>query len=323
MKILILGAGAIGGYYGARLVEAGADVTFLVRKQRQRQIEEGGLQVKSSLGDFSGPVRSVTATRRAEDFDVVVLACKAYDLHAAAEAIAPAMASGATLLPFQNGLGVYDFLDGNFGRRQVLGGVAYIATSLFSDGVIRHLDDGDSVVIGPRAVEATEVSKELYALFAKTRGEREFTTSADQALWDKWVLLSAGAAVCCLMRGTLKQILQNPLGESLLIRAVDECASVAAASGFPLSAESLKKTMAFLLDEESDWAASMMRDMARNRPRLEHDAIVGDMHKFAVRLGLSVPVIETAHAHLQVYAFAHRQNVSENTSDDSDAPLAI
>lgn len=307
MKILVLGAGAIGGYYGARLIEAGADVTFLVREGRRRQLESDGLRVKSPLGDFSGPVRTATAVGPGEEFDLVILACKAFDLHTAADAIVPAMASGASVIPFLNGLGVYDFLDANFGRRQVLGGVAYIATALFNDGVIRHLAESDLVTIGPRAVESVDIAKEFHSFLAQSPGQRTLTAHVEQALWDKWVLLASGAALCCLMRATVGQIMQTDKGRALTNQAIDECVSVAIASGFAPSPETVTATKAFLLNEKSDWAASMMRDIAKNCAKIEHEAVVGDMIRCAVRLGLAVPLMETAYAHLQAYSVAHGQ----------------
>jgi len=137
MKILVLGAGAIGGYYGARLIEAGADVTFLVRPGRAARLAADGLVVRSELGEFPQPVRCVDdAGVRASDvaYDLVLLACKGYDLASAMEAIAPAIGPRTRILPFLNGVSVYERLDARFGRAHVMGGVSQIATMLDSDG---------------------------------------------------------------------------------------------------------------------------------------------------------------------------------------------
>lgn len=122
MKILVLGAGGMGGYYGARLIEAGADATFLVRPQRAVALARDGLRVQSELGNFEGAVRTVTADEVGAGHDLVLLACKTYDLDAAIDAIAPAIAGGAAVLPLLNGLSAYDTLDRRFGRDRVLGG---------------------------------------------------------------------------------------------------------------------------------------------------------------------------------------------------------
>jgi 2-dehydropantoate 2-reductase len=137
MKILILGAGAIGGYYGARLIQAGADVTFAVRPRRFDALSRKGLEVRSQLGDFAAPVHTILATEIHGHYDIVVLACKGYDLDEAIDNILPAVGPDSAVLPFLNGLGAYARLDARFGREKVLGGVAYIATELKADGRLR------------------------------------------------------------------------------------------------------------------------------------------------------------------------------------------
>ncbi|MGF6492116.1 2-dehydropantoate 2-reductase [Luteibacter sp. 621] len=301
MKILVLGAGAIGGYYGARLIEAGADVTFLVRPARQHRLQTRGLQIESGVGRFDHAVNTVIKASDAGQSDLVLLTCKAYDLDGAIEAIAPAVDAGAAVLPFLNGLGAYDRLDARFGRDKVLGGVAYIATTLTDEGVVQHLADADTMIVGPRARAAESVARRFFDLASTTPGSRKYAPDIDQALWDKWVLLAAGAAVCCLLRGTLREILQTNAGEKIMRSAIGECAAVAAASGHALAPDTLAFTEGYLIAVQSNWAASMMRDINQSRPRLEADAIVGDMLARAVSLGLAAPVLEAAYANLQIY----------------------
>ena len=138
MKTLVLGAGAIGGYYGARLMEAGADVSFLVRPKRAAHLAAKGLVVRSDLGSVNRPVKTVESARASDRYELVLMACKGYDLPAAMDAIAPAAEHGAAVLPLLNGLSAYDRLDARFGRDNVLGGVAYIATMLETNGDIVH-----------------------------------------------------------------------------------------------------------------------------------------------------------------------------------------
>lgn len=304
MKILVLGAGAIGGYYGARLIEAGADVTFLVRPARQGVISENGLRVESPLGRFSQTVTTITELHPRDVFDLVLLACKAYDLPAAIDAIAPAVIKGTFVLPLLNGLGAYDYLDSRFGRAHVLGGAAYIATILTSEGAVVHMSEDDALTVGPRSEDpaARAAAASFHALMATSRGKRTLAENVDQALWDKWVMLSAGAAMGCLMRANLKRILNTPSGAMLMRQAIEECAQVAAAAGFALSDDTRARINAHLLDNSSDWAASMMRDIARGLPRIEADAIVGDMVDRAARLGLATPLLVVALTHLQAYS---------------------
>ncbi|OZI18628.1 2-dehydropantoate 2-reductase [Bordetella genomosp. 9] len=302
MKILVVGAGAIGGYYGARLLEAGADVTFLVRPRRAALLGEHGLRVHSALGDYAGPVRAVTRDALTAAYDLVLLSCKSYDLDDAVADIAPAMGGSAAILPFLNGMSVYDALDERYGRERVLGGVAYIATMLDADGAIRHFGANDVVQIGPRAPAARGVAEAAYALFARSPGNRALAGDIEQALWNKWVMLASGALMNCLMRGTIADILATRDGRELMVQAMRECSAVAVAEGHALSDDEMQRLGARLLDDKSTWAASMMRDIAQRAPRLEADAIVGDMIVRAERHGIAVPLVRTAYCALQVYA---------------------
>ena len=141
MRLLILGAGGIGGYYGGRLVEAGADVTFLVRPARRAQLESDGLQILSPQGDATLKVHACLQSEVSPDFDLVLLTCKSYDLDGALETLAPAMAGKAALLPLLNGVSHLAQLNGQFGIPRVVGGTARIAATLTPEGVVRHLND--------------------------------------------------------------------------------------------------------------------------------------------------------------------------------------
>ena len=130
MKLLVLGAGAIGGYFGGRLVESGADVTFLVRPDRRAQLELEGLRIESALGNMSRPVRTALADSVAPDYDVVLLTCKAYDLDSAIEAIAPAVGANTTVVPLLNGMRHIDVLAAKFGEAKVVGGLARVGVAM-------------------------------------------------------------------------------------------------------------------------------------------------------------------------------------------------
>jgi 2-dehydropantoate 2-reductase len=305
MRILVVGAGAIGGYYGARLLQAGADVTFLVRPRRAAALAADGLQVRSALGDFDGPVVTVSRDGLKPEYDLVVLSCKAYDLDATLEDIGPAMTSRAAVLPFLNGLSVYDRLDKRFGRDRVLGGLAYIAVVLDPQGVIRHIGDADVVVTGARSDASTPVAQAFHALIARSLGTRNLSPDVGNALWNKWVMLASGAMMTCLMRGTVGGILATRDGTALMKQAIGECRAVAKAEGIRLSADDVQRLEARLLDRQSNWAASMMRDIAQQAPRIEAQAIVGEMLERAERHGVDATLLRAAYCHLQVYERQH------------------
>jgi len=308
MKILVLGAGAMGGYYGGRLMQAGADVTFLVRPRRAEILARDGLVVRSELGDIRTPVKTVQAAGVRPGYDLVLLACKTYDLDSAMQALDPALDGGggdggkaAVILPLVNGLRAYETLDARYGRARVLGGVSYIATTLDASGTVIHQGPGDRLVVGARAEAAQPLARAFHELAAATPGTRELSADVDQALWNKWVMIASGALMTCLMRGTVGEIVRTDDGRALMRQAMDECAAVARLSGHALPEPVGKAMHERLLDAGSAWAASMMRDIAQGAPRLEARDIVGDMADRAVRLGHAVPLVRTAYAHLQVY----------------------
>lgn len=301
MKILVLGAGGMGGYYGARLIEAGADVTFLVRPARADALAHHGLRMRSDLGDFRDKVKAVVADDPGTGYDLILLACKSYDVDAAMDAIAHAVAGGAAVLPLLNGLSAYDKLDRRFGRDRVLGGVSYIATSLAPDGSVSHAGHTDKLLVGARTPQAQILAADFHRLASRTPGIRGLSTNIEQELWNKWVMVASGALMTCLMRGTVGDILKTRDGRRLMEQAIDECSTVAALDGHPVPDRVAVEMRDRLLDETSTWAASMMRDIAQGAGRIEADAIVGDLISHAEAAGRDLPLSRIAYCHLQVY----------------------
>lgn len=301
MNILIVGAGAIGGYFGARLLQAGGDVTFLVRPRRAAALASNGLRVHSDLGAFDGTVKTVLREDLKPIYDLILLSCKAYDLEASINDLLPAVGTHTAILPFLNGMSVYDQLDQRFGRDRVLGGVAYIAVTLDQQGEIHHMGKADVVVVGPRSRASISSAESFHALISTSKGSRVLSKDVSHALWNKWVMLASGALMTCLMRGSLREILATRDGQSLMKQAMLESQSVASAEGQALLPEEVHRIEERLLDSKSAWAASMMRDISQNATRLEAQAIVGDLIDRAERYGLDVPLTRAAYCHLQVY----------------------
>jgi 2-dehydropantoate 2-reductase len=301
MKILVLGAGAIGGYYGGRLLEAGADLTFQVRGRRAEFLKEHGLVVRSPLGEIRRPVKTVTADQVKPEYDLIFLACKAYDLDSALDALQTALGPATCVLPLLNGLSAYDRLDARLGRQRVLGGISYIATMLEASGEIVHYGPNDRLIIGPRSSQAESMAHDFHALLARTPGTRSLSANIEQDLWNKWVAIAAGAMMTCLMRGTVGQILRTRDGKALMQQAMAECAKLAELAGHALPAAAEQAMHNLLLDPNSAWMASMMRDITQAAPRLEADDIVGDIATRAAHFGVDTPLARAAYCHLQVY----------------------
>jgi 2-dehydropantoate 2-reductase len=305
MRILVLGAGAIGGYYGGLLAQAGGDVTFLVRPRRAEQLRGNGLVIHASDQDIRRPVNILLADQLDRTFDIILVANKAYDLASAIDAIAPAVGGETAIVPLLNGLAHLDALDARFGAARVLGGVCYIAVTLTDNGDIHRLSPLDTILFGDRAGRPSRHIDALAALFAKTRANAKASADIMQDLWEKWVMLAAGAALTCLMRATVGEIMATQDGAFLSAALIDECVAIAAANGHAPSGAALQRTRQILGEPGSSWAASMMRDIEKDAPRLESDHIIGDL----LRRGRdrdAAPLLRAAYSQLQIYQARHQ-----------------
>lgn len=299
MRILVLGAGAMGGYFGGRLVEAGADVTFLVRPPRAEQLRRSGLIVASPMGDIRRPVTVITRDELDRTYDLVLLSCKAYDLGSAIESIRPAVGPETQILPVLNGLRHLDDLDAAFGPLRVLGGLASVTLALTADGVVQHLRPFHLFIFGPRA-PSQQAACETFLTYC--RGfDAKLSSTILLDMWEKLVLIAALAGTTCLMRGSLCDFLKLPGGEALMLTMIEEGSRVAAAAGYPPRPSSLSLTRSLLTDRESTMAASMLRDIEAGR-QTEADHILGDLLRRGAEAGIETPLLALAYLHLQAYA---------------------
>jgi 2-dehydropantoate 2-reductase len=311
MRILFLGAGAIGGYYGLHLARAGADVTLLVRPRRAQQLDRDGLVVHSQGQALHQPVRHILVGQVDAPFDLVFLTCKAYDLAPAMDAIAPAVGATTAVLPVLNGLAHFDALDARFGAERVLGGICYIATMLGADGVIHHMIPRDLMLFGARGRGDLQQVQALAALFAKTTVTARVTDTVLQDLWEKWFMLAAGAALTCIMRGTVGQIMATDEGLAIAGAIMEEARAVAEAAGHAPRPAAVEQTRSQLTQPSSSWAASMMRDIEQGAMRLEAEHIVGDLIRRGRAAGIATPLLSAAYCQLQVYNARHAGSLPE------------
>lgn len=300
MRILFLGAGAVGGYFGGRLAQAGADVTFLVRPTRAERLARDGLNVASPFGDFALTPRTVVPGRIDAHYDCIVLTCKSYDLHDAIDSVTPAVGAGSMVLPLLNGIAHFDALDSAFGAARVVGGIAHIGATMDADGAIRHLNRVHRLTFGERDGTISARCRELDALLAATPAQHVLSDDIVRALWEKYVMLASLAGMTCLMRANVAEYMRTAAGESIALDLLEECRSIATASGYaPRSAE-FAAIRAGTVDRESHMTASMLRDIEAGN-RIEADHVVGDLVRRATALGVPCPVLRIVHAHLQAY----------------------
>lgn len=300
MRLLVLGAGATGGYFGGRLFESGCDVTFLVRPARAERLRTHGLVINSPLGDARLSVAAITPDTLSADYDLVLLSCKAYDLPDAIRTIAPAIRPGVTVLPVLNGLAHFATLDSAFGAAQVLGGMCHISATLNADGEIEHHNSLHSLAFGERDGGVSTRCERIAATFARAQFKSQHNANILGALWDKFAFLAAGASLTCLMRANVADIIARAEGERVARQLIAECASVARAAGYPVSPTGTAFTTRMLLTDDSTFKASMLRDIEAGR-RVEADHLVGDMLLRAQRADLPTEMLQTAFAHLKAY----------------------
>ena len=300
MRILVLGAGGTGGYFGGRLVEAGQDVTFLVRPARAARLAADGLAIRSPRGNAQLVVRSVTAEALTAAYDLVVVSCKAYDLADAIATIAPAMGPQVSLLPLLNGLAHYDALDAAFGAERILGGLCHIAVTLDPAGAISHLNTTHSMTFGERAGGVSDRVNAIAAAVATANFEGRLSVNIMQDVWEKYAFLATLAGMTCLMRASVGVINRTDEGTAITLELLEECRSVAAAAGYAPRAKAWEDARRTVTDQAASLTASMLRDLEAGG-RTEGDHILGDMLRRAKAAGLHTPVLRMAVAHLQAY----------------------
>lgn len=297
MRILVLGAGGVGAYFGARLLQAGADVGFLVRPARALALAGDGLTIRSPCGDLHCRPR-VSTTPGDDAYDLAIVACKAYDLPSAIEAIAPAGQSIRKILPLLNGIAHFDALDQAFGRNRVLGGLAHLSVTRQPDGRIVHLSPYHRLVIGTRGSSECQTLSRLAGLFAAVGVDCRISGDIEQELWEKLVFIATLAGATCAMRTNLGEVLDTVDGKEFVAGLLEECRSIAAAAGYPPGAERLAAYRAQLLERDSPLKSSMLHDIESGK-RTEGEHIFGDLIRRGRRFGVSTPHLEFCRSRLE------------------------
>jgi 2-dehydropantoate 2-reductase len=300
MRILIVGAGAVGGYFGGRLAQAGRDVTFLVRPVRAKQLTRDGLRIVSPHGDAVLSPKVVSAEEIDTPYDLVFLSVKAYALEAAMNDFAAAVGRETMILPVLNGMRHVDLLTKRFGEHAVIGGVCLVAAEIDDQGRIVQLADVQRLVYGERNGESTPRLKTLDATLRGAGFDARLSSDIMQAMWEKWIQLASLGAITCLMRGTIGQIVAAPGGTELSIALLNESAAVASACGHKPSEDFLSRNAAAMTKTGSSLTSSMYRDLRKGTP-VEADHILGDLIERGSVHGVATPLLKAALVNLRVY----------------------
>jgi 2-dehydropantoate 2-reductase len=282
MRILVVGAGAVGGYFGGRLLEAGRDVTFLVRPRRAAALAKNGLTIRSPVGDFHRPSPpTVSEEDIAEPFDLVLLSCKAYDLDGASASFARAVGENTSILPLLNGMRHLDLLAGRFGPKPVLGGQCVISATLDADGAIVHLNELHALSFGELDGSRSKRIETIASALLNAGFEARLSDEIRQEMWEKWVFIAAAAGITCLMRSAVGDYVAAGASD-LAAGLLEECAAISAGQGFQPREAALARARAVLTAAGSPLKASMLRDIEGGKP-VEGDQILGDLLRRAAK----------------------------------------
>lgn len=300
MKILMVGAGAIGGYFGARLLEKGEDITFLVREGRKKKIEQEGLRVKSRHGDTHLQPALLTKTMQAEPFDVIILSTKAYQLDQAIEDIRPFVGEQTMILPLLNGIAHVDQLVSVFGEEAVIGGLCFIETTVDEDGGIVQTSPIHQLVYGERSGERTARIDKLKSHFDGTKAEFVLSDNIDQDMWHKYMFITAMSGITSLMESPIGPIRELPSGQAAVKSLLEELESTMTAMEAPIKPGIAAVQLDKMNSMDENMKSSMQRDMEK-RQGIEADHLQGYLIKKAQQHNVSAPVLETVYTKLKLY----------------------
>jgi 2-dehydropantoate 2-reductase len=301
MRILVVGAGAVGGYFGARLVQAGREITFLVRPKRAEQIKAQGLRILSPMhGDFTVRPKAITAAQVLSPYDVIFLSVKSYSLAAAIDDFAPAVGPLTVIIPVLNGMHHMDVLTARFGEKSVLGGVCFVATEIDAQGQIVQLAEIQSLTYGELDGKKTSRIEAVHDSFRGAGFETAISGDILRDMWQKWVWLATVGAITCLLDGNIGEIAAVPSGAELTLSVFRECAAIAGTCGYPLSEAFLAEKSPQLTAPGSTLTSSMYRDLNDHAP-VEADSILGDLIERGQKHGVSAPLLQAAFVRLTIY----------------------
>jgi 2-dehydropantoate 2-reductase len=301
MRILVVGAGAIGGYFGGRLLQAGNDITFLVRPKRAGELASAGLVIRSPHGDVTlkNPP-TVQADKITDKFDVVLLSCKAFDLDDAIASFAPAVGPNTAIIPLLNGMKHLDVLEKKFSAESVLGGQCQIAATLNDQREVVQLAPMQLLSFGERKGGSSDRVKAIAAIMASGNFGGAPSDTIMQDMWEKWVFLATIAGATSSMRAAVGDIVAAPGGRDFILGVRDECSAVASANDFAPRAAFLERTEGLLTAEGSKMTASMYRDIL-NKAQIEADQIIGDLIARADAAKVAAPRLRMIYTHLKAY----------------------
>ena len=298
MKILILGAGAIGGFFGAHLMKSGANITFLVREKRKDELKKSGINIFSINGELKVNPKLLDKNLSGQHFDVIILTNKSYDLIESIREIKPYV-NKAVIIPLLNGMAHYEILDKEFGKEKIFGGTAYISTAMNNYGSIQQITSRASIKFGPRTQKNINIANEFYEICKETEFECDFSDHIELDLWRKYVLIGATAASTVLFQKPLGEISATTYGKSLIIEIHEECKKIVLSKGYDIGIEATNYNLKLITDKGSHLKASMLRDFESGK-QTECEHILGYLIELAKKNKVQCDLIKAAYTRIQV-----------------------
>lgn len=300
MKILIVGAGAIGGYFGGRLLEKGEDITFLVREGRQAQLKETGLKINSVNGDSRLIPKMITAKNISESFDLVILSTKSYQLSAAIEDVRPFVGKETMVLSLLNGISHMEQLEKVFGKQAVIGGLCYIESTLDDEGTIIQASSMNQLVYGERTGEKTQRILRLQKTFEGAKADFILSDHIEQEMWEKYLFITVMSGITTAMESPIGPIRELETGQRTIAAFIEELASIMLEIGAPVKASIAQEQLDKINLMGAGMKSSMQRDAEKSLP-IEAEHLQGYLLKKAVEHQLPVPILETIYTKFMLY----------------------
>jgi 2-dehydropantoate 2-reductase len=300
MRILVVGAGAVGGYFGGRLLEKGEDVTFLIREGRKKQLEESGLAIESVHGNVVLTPKIILSGEEAGSFDVILLSTKAYHLEGAIESFRQYVSKDTMILPLLNGIVHITKLVDEFGEDRVIGGLCFIETTLDQEGKVIQSSSKHDIVFGELSGERSERILKIETAFSGTKTGYRLSENIKKDLWQKYLFIATMSGITTLMRAPIGPIRENASGRATISQLLKEIVAVMKRQDAPLTDDIEIQQMNQIDMLGFSMKASMQRDMEKSQ-LVEADHLHGYLLDIARREGLAVPVLEAIYANLKIY----------------------
>jgi len=299
MKVLILGVGGLGSFFGAHLQKTNCDVTFLVTDKTKKLVSETGIKILSDFGNFKINPILITKKSLKINYDVIIISCKAYHLDEAIADLKPTQ-KNAIIIPLLNGQAHISKLEKAFKRENVFGGVAHVSSNTTSPGEIKHVGKIKRLTFGSRYEANKNIANEFYQLCRKADFQTMLSDNIDHDIWEKWIFLATIAGATTLFQTSIDNINTKPNGKIFIQNLWNECINISKENGYELRAEAKSLHEDLLFKSDVPFKASMLVDMEK-KLMTEHEHIFFEFIKLGKKKKLNTSLLETCHLNMSIY----------------------